>query len=140
MKLGKITLTDSQAATVKELSSGNILVAGVGSGKTYTSIAWASQYLPERELIVITTAMNRNNGAWHDSIEACGITDYTVDSWNNIHKYQHKENCVFIFDEQRVVGYGFHGLFLYYFREEYRRSERVIATRCVSVCRYVHDG
>lgn len=106
MKLGKITLTDSQAATVKELSSGNILVAGVGSGKTYTSIAWASQYLPERELIVITTAMNRNKGAWHESIEACGITDYTVDSWNNIHKYQHKETCVFIFDEQRVVGYG----------------------------------
>ena len=94
-------------------------MGGVGSGKTYTSIFWAaSQYgvdffTEERPLIVITTAMKRDlieKGAekpdWQQSLENCGIHNYIVDSWQNIEKYYNISNSVFIFDEQRVVGYG----------------------------------
>lgn len=83
-------------------------MGGVGSGKTYTSIAWAHQFLSfsTEPLYVITTASNRNRGEWHKSIENCGIDNYVVDSWNNIEKYVGIKNAVFIFDEQRVVGYG----------------------------------
>ena len=94
-------------------------MGGVGSGKTYTSIFWAaSQYgveffTEDRPLVVITTAMKRDlieRGAdkpdWQQSLENCGITNYIVDSWQNIEKYEHIKNSVFIFDEQRVVGYG----------------------------------
>ena len=94
-------------------------MGGVGSGKTFTSIFWAaSQYgasffTKDKPLIVITTAMKRDliepgkdKADWQSSLEACGITNYIVDSWQNIEKYQHITDSVFIFDEQRVVGYG----------------------------------
>lgn len=106
MKIGKIKLKPEQEAVLSRLVTGNILVGGVGSGKTYTAIAWAHQFHKSRKIIVITTAMNRNKGDWHRSLENCGITDYIVDSWNNIEKYRDRQNCCFIFDEQRVVGYG----------------------------------
>lgn len=106
MKVGNIELTELQTSAVQQLQKGNILVGGVGSGKTYSSIAWAKPLVSFSHLYVITTAMNRNKGEWHRSIEECGITEYTVDSWNNIEKYKDVKNAVFIFDEQRVVGYG----------------------------------
>ena len=98
MKIGKIKLKPEQEAVLSRLVTGNILVGGVGSGKTYTAIAWVHQYHKRRQIIVITTAMNRNKGDWHRSLEDCGITDYIVDSWNNIEKYRDKQNCCFIFD------------------------------------------
>ena len=118
-KLGIISLKPEQYEACGKLKSGSILMGGVGSGKTYTSIFWAaSQYgvdffTEERPLVVITTAMKRDlieRGAdkpdWQQSLENCGITNYIVDSWQNITKYEHIKNSVFIFDEQRVVGYG----------------------------------
>nr|DAQ91685.1 MAG TPA: Chromatin remodeling complex ATPase [Caudoviricetes sp.] len=118
-KLGIISLKPEQYEACGKLKSGSILMGGVGSGKTYTSIFWAaSQYgvdffTEDRPLIVITTAMKRDlieRGAdkpdWQQSLENCGITNYIVDSWQNITKYEHIKNSVFIFDEQRVVGYG----------------------------------
>ena len=93
-KLGKITLKPEQYEACSKLKSGSILMGGVGSGKTYTSIFWAaSQYgvnffTEERPLIVITTAMKRDlieKGAekpdWQQSLENCGIYHYIVDSW-----------------------------------------------------------
>ena len=116
-KLGIISLKPEQYEACGKLKSGSILMGGVGSGKTYTSIFWAaSQYgvdffTEERPLVVITTAMKRDlieRGAdkpdWQQSLENCGITNYIVDSWQNIEKYEHIKNSVFIFDEQRVVG------------------------------------
>lgn len=118
-KLGIISLKPEQYEACGKLKSGSILMGGVGSGKTYTSIFWAaSQYgvdffTEDHPLIVITTAMKRDlieRGAdkpdWQQSLENCGITNYIVDSWQNITKYEHIKNSVFIFDEQRVVGYG----------------------------------
>lgn len=118
-KLGIISLKPEQYEACGKLKSGSILMGGVGSGKTYTSIFWAaSQYgvdffTEDRPLVVITTAMKRDlieRGAdkpdWQQSLENCGITNYIVDSWQNIEKYEHIKNSVFIFDEQRVVGYG----------------------------------
>lgn len=118
-KLGTISLKPEQYEACGKLKSGSILMGGVGSGKTYTSIFWAaSQYgvdffTEDKPLVVITTAMKRDlieRGAdkpdWQQSLENCGITNYIVDSWQNIEKYEHIKNSVFIFDEQRVVGYG----------------------------------
>lgn len=118
-KLGNIQLKNEQHEACSKLKSGSILMGGVGSGKTYTSIFWAaSQYgadyfTKDRPLVVITTAMKRDlievgheKPDWQESLDNCGITNYIVDSWQNIEKYQEIKNTVFIFDEQRVVGYG----------------------------------
>ena len=118
-KLGSIKLKPKQFEACGKLKNGSILLGGVGSGKTFTSIFWAaSQYgasffTKDKPLIVITTAMKRDlielgkdKPDWQSSLEACGITNYIVDSWQNIHKYEHITYSVFIFDEQRVVGYG----------------------------------
>ena len=118
-KLGIIFLKPEQYEACGKLKSGSILMGGVGSGKTYTSIFWAASqsgvdfFTEDRPLVVITTAMKRDlieRGAdkpdWQQSLENCGITNYIVDSWQNIEKYEHIKNSVFIFDEQRVVGYG----------------------------------
>lgn len=118
-KLGKIELKPKQFEACEKLKSGSILMGGVGSGKTYTSIFWAAYqygahfFTKDKPLIIITTAMKRDliepgkdKADWQDSLENCGITNYIVDSWQNIGKYEHITNSVFIFDEQRVVGYG----------------------------------
>ena len=111
--VGKITLLPEQESALEKIHNGCILVGGVGSGKTFTSIAWYCLNHSDKPLIVITTAANRDmikpgheKSDWAESIEACGVTDYIIDSWNNIGKYQAVTNTCFIFDEQRVVGYG----------------------------------
>ena len=111
--VGKITLLPEQELALNKLNNGSILVGGVGSGKTFTSIAWYCVNHSDKPLIVITTAANRDmikpgheKSDWAESIEACGVKDYTIDSWNNIHKYANVTDTCFIFDEQRVVGYG----------------------------------
>lgn len=116
MKLGSITLEDKQELAMRSLTSGKVLLGGVGSGKTYTSIFWAHANLSSvsnKTIHVITTAMKRDlieagkdKPDWQSSLEDCGITDYVVDSWNNVDKYIHIKNSLFIFDEQRVVGTG----------------------------------
>lgn len=113
-ELGCIKLKDDQYEACKKLHVGSILLGGVGSGKTYTSIFWAEQYYSQgMPIIVITTAMKRDliesgksKPDWQSSLEDCGIDDYIIDSWNNIKKYVDITNTCFIFDEQRVVGYG----------------------------------
>lgn len=114
MKLGDITLLPAQESAVKRMKVGNILAGGVGSGKTFTSIFWA--YYNKRKdqrIYVITTAKKRDDieegkdkPDWQSSLEACGITDYVVDSWNNLWKYEEVKDSLFLFDEHRAVGQG----------------------------------
>lgn len=73
-------------------------------------------------LYIITTARKRDTREWEQEMlpfllspppVAKDIPDertykitVTVDSWNNIKKYRNVQNAFFIFDEQRVVGWG----------------------------------
>ena len=71
-----------------------------------------------KNLYIITTAKKRDKGEWDDELAPFGLStnpirsDYghsvsvTVDSWNNIKKYVDVKDAFFLFDEQRVVGYG----------------------------------
>lgn len=128
-----IELDSQQLKAIEELKTGSILVGGVGSGKSRTALAY--YYLKEcegslringvgktkpmknpKDLYVITTARKRDTLDWEGEAAPFCITTnressmnkvlLTVDSWNNIKKYEGKENAFFIFDEQRVVGYG----------------------------------
>ena len=68
------------------------------------------------DLYIITTAKKRDTLEWEKELgnfllstnsEANGYSNkVVVDSWNNIKKYSEINNAFFIFDEQRVVGYG----------------------------------
>lgn len=126
-----VTLRKEQKEAIMALKSGNILCGGVGSGKTRTALGYYYKVckgkLPmkhntfeafknPKDLYVITTAMKRDTGDWYDeaasflifddpSLNPCGVK-MTVDSWNNISKYTKVKDAVFIFDEDRVVGYG----------------------------------
>lgn len=116
-----IELYDHQLKAVAKLRNGSILCGGVGSGKSRTAIAY--YYIlckgnlgegPEdkfsyKNLYIITTARKRDTKEWEKELEAFSripAEKVTIDSWNNIKKYVKTENAFFIFDEQRVVGYG----------------------------------
>ena len=70
-----------------------------------------------KDLYIITTARKRDTLEWEQETIPFGlnkesdekrnyISNYYVDSWNNIKKYENVSGAFFIFDEQRVVGYG----------------------------------
>lgn len=71
-----------------------------------------------KDLYIITTAKKRDKNEWEDELNAFLLSTnpevsyykdrvkVVVDSWNNIAKYQNVQNAFFLFDEQRVVGYG----------------------------------
>lgn len=80
-----------------------------------------ADYVPmERmvDLYIITTARKRDTKEWEAELLPFllspddennlyrGDVKVTIDSWNNIKKYADVKNAFFIFDEQRVVGYG----------------------------------
>lgn len=117
-----VTLYDYQWDAVDRMENGNILCGGVGSGKSRTSIAYyyckecggelrgrkRSMKVP-RSLYIITTARKRDTLEWEDELvpfELPETVDVHIDSWNNIKKYTEVKDAFFIFDEQRVVGYG----------------------------------
>lgn len=116
-----------QLKAAENLRVGNILVGGVGSGKSRTSLLWWFHYIcggvvPINEskvykpitrpvdLYVITTAYKRDTLDWEQEILPFVFDRrkirFKVDSWNNIAKYEDISNACFIFDEQHVVGYG----------------------------------
>lgn len=119
-----INLESYQKQAVEELSTGSILVGGVGTGKTLTSLAYyilkvcsgscrEGVYRVKNKipLYVITTAQKRDKHEW--DLDASKLSDdlvvgdnFVIDSWNNIKKYEDVKNAFFIFDEQRLVGYG----------------------------------
>lgn len=127
-----VELYDQQQKAVEKMHNGCILVGDVGTGKSRTALAYF--YLKEcggrfedgsrsltdlkrpRDLYIITTAKKRDSLEWLDecapfhictdpSLSVSGIR-LTVDSWNNIKKYDKVFGAFFIFDEQRVVGSG----------------------------------
>ena len=111
------------------MKNGCILCGGVGSGKSRTALAYYyiqeggsletginPSRLPTRDIYIITTARKRDTNEWEVDMRPFGLSSddgknelwnhVTVDSWNNIGKYTDVKDCFFIFDEQRVVGYG----------------------------------
>ena len=102
-----VPLYDYQQDAVDRLRNGSILCGGVGSGKSRTSLAYYHKVARTKDLYIITTARKRDTKEWEDEVEPFGIKrKVVIDSWNNIGKYKDVIGAFFIFDEQRVVGYG----------------------------------
>lgn len=127
-----VTLYDYQLKALDEMHNGCILCGGVGSGKSRTAIAYyyilnggevnTDTYKPmnksKMDLYIITTARKRDTKEWNVDLAPFllspdetknlyfGVHNVVVDSWNNIEKYKDVKDAFFIFDEQRVVGYG----------------------------------
>jgi len=108
-------LMDHQRRAIDQLSNGKILWGGVGSGKSATVMHYYIEKEAPRNVYVITTAKKRDSLDWEKEAMRVAVgtsRDTTtagvlnVDSWNNIGKYVDIEDAFFIFDEQRVVGYG----------------------------------
>ena len=104
--VSNVELYEHQKKALGQLQSGAILYGDVGSGKTLTGLSYYLQSYSERKLYVITTAKKRDSGDWEDEAALLGIENVVVDSWNNIKNYSTVMNAFFLFDEQRVVGYG----------------------------------
>lgn len=100
-----IKLFPHQEKALTKLKSGSILVGGVGSGKSFTSLFFYLKNYSNIPVCIITTAKKRNDGDWQRDCELLGIENYVVDSWNNIKKYTGAIGF-FIFDEQKVRGSG----------------------------------
>ena len=114
-----VKLDDGQIKAINLMKNGCILCGGVGSGKSRTAIAYYytkvcggslsdDVFNNKKDLFIITTAKKRDTYEWEKELEPFGIEtqSVTVDSWNNIKKYTNVMGAFFIFDEQRVVGYG----------------------------------
>lgn len=101
-------LYSHQEEALRLLHSGQVLVGGVGSGKSRVGASWAlSQASPEK-IIVITTARKRDSFEWEGEFAALGadFEKVTIESWNNVARFANYSGHVYIFDEQRVVGAG----------------------------------
>lgn len=107
-----VELMEHQKEALEKLSSGKILYGGLGTGKSITALAYYVEKDCLGDLYIITTAKKRDSVEWEGDAVKYGIsTDpdsswygkITVDSWQNIHKYQDVESCTFIFDEQRLL-------------------------------------
>ena len=127
-----IKLRPYQIDAIKRMKNGCILNGGVGSGKSLTSLGY--YYLQQggdisflkggeyakmkkpKDLYIITTARKRDTLEWEGEFGPFLLSTHpetnayknkvVVDSWNNIKKYKEVHGAFFIFDEQRVVGYG----------------------------------
>lgn len=103
-----VELYDYQKEAIQKLKRGSILCGGVGSGKSRTSLAYYFSLDRRVPLYIITTARKRDTKEWEAELEAFDekYELKAIDSWNNIKKYVGVKDSFFIFDEQRVVGYG----------------------------------
>lgn len=122
-------LYDFQFEAVGKLHTGAILNGGTGSGKSRTALGYyfrlnggdlrrrdSKMRKNPMDLYIITTAAKRDRQEWLGDMAPYLITtnpdisiySHTVkiDSWNNISKYVGISGAFFIFDEDRVTGYG----------------------------------
>lgn len=128
--MAAIELRDYQLEAIDNMRNGCILCGGVGSGKSRTALGYfykqqggvlgGDRYVRmknPKNLYIITTARKRDDLEWEGEFGPFMITKnpelsiyknmtVVVDSWNNIGKYADVKDAFFIFDEQRVVGYG----------------------------------
>lgn len=96
-----------QEEALVRLKNGSVLIGGVGSGKSITALEYFRRVAPRRPLIVVTTAKKRDSAEWYQDAMKMGLdVDLEVISWNGIGKCENETDVNFIFDEQRVVGYG----------------------------------
>lgn len=125
-----ISLSVDQEDAIGRMKNGCILRGTTGSGKSRTGIAYyytrfggkvnVDEYVDmvnPPDLYIITTARKRDKLEWEEELGYFFISTnpevshyknlkVVVDSWNNIGKYIMVQNAFFIFDEQRVIGYG----------------------------------
>lgn len=124
-----LNLWEHQKQALRRMHNGCILCGGVGSGKSLTGLAYyhllcGGEMEPgfvkmahPKDLYIITTAKKRDSKEWEGDFtpfllspdpEHCFYEGLTVkiDSWQNIKKYAEVENAFFIFDEDKVTGYG----------------------------------
>ncbi len=125
-----VLLYKHQLEALNNMKSGAILCGGVGSGKSRVALAYYFMKIGKGRLrvngrgtdadmlkcvplYIITTARKRDTFEWEKEFTYFLISNekypdllVVVDSWNNISKYESISNAFFIFDEQRVVGYG----------------------------------
>lgn len=127
-----VKLYKHQLDALKKICNGCILNGGVGSGKSITSLAYyymqnggsitslkGGHHIPmknPRDLYIITTARKRDTKEWEGELANFVLSTHpeanyysnkvVVDSWNNIKKYADVTKSFFIFDEDRVNGYG----------------------------------
>lgn len=124
----KLFLYDYQMDAVNRITNGCILNGGVGSGKSRTGLYYYFKeqngsinpdYIPmknPKDLYIITTAMKRDKLEWDGELANFRLSTnqelnyyknkVIIDSWNNIKKYSDIVDAFFIFDEDRVTGYG----------------------------------
>lgn len=120
-----VALRQEQLEAVDKMKNGCILCGNVGSGKSRTALAYYAfkicgsngrEMQEPRDLYIITTAKKRDSTEWIKEAQpfmlnsnpetSIGNVKMTVDSWNNIKKYKNVYGAFFIFDEQRLVGWG----------------------------------
>ena len=102
------SLYEHQKEALEKMHNGCILCGGVGSGKSRTAIAYYMKTCEKKKLYIVTTARKRDTYEWDLELTNFYIDtkNVVIDSWNNIKKYVDAKDSFFIFDEQRVVGYG----------------------------------
>lgn len=127
--MSRINFYDYQREAIEKMKNGCILCGGVGSGKSRTSLGYyfkqqggdldtaSDSFMANpKDLYIITTARKRDTFEWLDELAPFLLSTeknanyygnkVVIDSWNNIQKYTDVTDAFFIFDEQRVVGYG----------------------------------
>lgn len=127
--MSRLSFYDYQLDAIKRMKNGCILCGGVGSGKSRTSLGYFykqqggdledadnTPMKSPKDLYIITTARKRDTCEWEGELAPFLLSTHenanfyknkvVIDSWNNIAKYKEVKNAFFIFDEQRVIGYG----------------------------------